>query len=114
MATYYIYRKDVKGTLSAQLLGHYAKAFRTLYCGVGVRGNPKLQIIVRGTWENYDKDGLYLQYNQGAEIVKIGRKYITVEFKGENGKERATLELTPANESGFSEIMFIEIYGKEG
>lgn len=110
MATYYIYRKDIPGTLSPLLLEHYAKAFRTLYCGM--TSEQKLKMVIRGEWPDYDSDGLWLKYNSSAEIVDIGRKYVTVEFRNDEGQmERAKLELTPGRDKGFTEIMFITVNG---
>lgn len=113
MATYYIYRKDIPGTLSPLLLEHYAKAFRTLYCGMRA-GHPELKMVIRGEWPDaFNGDGLYLKYSN-AEIVEIGRKYVTVEFKNDEGQlERAKLELTPGRDKGFTEIMFIDMNGAQ-
>lgn len=112
MATFYIYRKDIPGTLSPLLLAHYAKAFRTLYCNMTVKGNPKLRMTIRGDWWTNFKDGLHLAHSGNAiEIVKIGRKYVTIEFKNDEGKkERATVELTLPKGEGFTEIMFMDVF----
>lgn len=115
MATYYIYRKDIPGTLSPLLLEHYAKAFRTLYCPgmTGDKSKPELEIVIKGEWPDaFGGDGLWLRNNGGAKVVKIGRKFVTLEYKDEMNKvEQVQVELTPRNGTGFTEIMFITMNG---
>lgn len=116
MATFYIHRKDIPGTLSPLLLEHYAKAFRTLYCSAINKGNPKLRMTIRGKWWTNFRDGLYLDHGGcPIEIVKIGRKYVTIEFKNDEGeKERANVELTLPKGEGFTEIMFMDVFEPQG
>lgn len=107
MATYYIYRKDKPFYGTRQLEAH-ARAFRTLYCGI-MKTDPELEIIIKGEWPDaFGGDGLWLRNNSGAKVVKIGRKFITLEYKDEMNKvEQVQVELTPRNGTGFTEIMFI-------
>lgn len=113
MATYYIYRKNIPGTLSPLMLKHYAQAFRTLYCNdlTGDLSKPKLEIIVKGEWPNYDADGLFLT-NRGAKVISIGRNLVTVELLDFKDEKPCKIELTPRYEPGFSEIMFITVSGE--
>ena len=71
---------------------------------------PKLKIMIRGEWPNYDKDGLFLN-GGGAEIVDNGRKYVTIKLVYFKDEKLHKIELTPEFEPGFSEIIFITVSG---
>ena len=112
MATYYIYRK-YEPNLTCEELEKRALAFETLYCRPG-QGDPYLEMIIRGEWPGYERDGLFLRYNGGAKIVAINRDNVTIQFKNDEGVvERAHLPLLD-DEAGYSEIMFISVHPKGG
>lgn len=114
MATYYIYRKDSPGGLSPRILAWKLQAFRTLFCGQ-FTSEPVAQVIVRGEWyqDNHTpsriKDGLYLQNNSGAEIIRIGTKYVTLKYRNDVGVFEEVQVVLDEKGAGFTQIMFISM-----
>lgn len=103
MANYTIYRTMGNNALATHHLNDYIKAFKTLYCG-GYMNN--IGIYIYGRWNNYKKDGLFLDYTAG-KIVDIRSKYVEIMINENTTPEICTVELCPVGDEGFSRILLI-------
>lgn len=111
MASYFIGRENAQDLTPARLK-ELVEAFKTLHCSPdgGEGFYPQVKIIIRGEWGNNGGDGLFLKYNGGAEIVRIGRKYVTVCWANQwYDNEYAQVELCPAADEGFSQIVLMNV-----
>ena len=73
-----------------------------------MKTDPRLKIIIHGEWPDVGSNGVFINEGPSAEVFRIGSKYIKVAFKdSEHNHRKATLELCPTPNSGFTRIVFI-------